>query len=397
MPSTVGVLMSSRTLRVLYSFPHPLGGPGINNTAWQQVAGLANAGTPVTVYTTSLRVPLPESVRVVQTLSFAGRRVPHRALGVRRAYAYHDRRVAHALRSEAAHHDLVHCWPGSCLSTIVAAHRLGLPVFREAPNAHTTTTFEDAARAGASVGVELPRGASHRPDARRERGEEREFATADFVLAPSDYVRQSFLDRGVPADKLLQHHYGYDDTRFTGVRSAEPRPFTAVFIGRGEPAKGLHLALRAWREAGLSTRGRLLVAGRLLPAYERYLAEDLADPSVEVLDFVDDVPGLLGRSDVLLLPSYTEGSALVTYEAMASGAVPLVSTASGAPVRDGVDGLLHEPGDVAVLAGHLRELADDPARLAALRDASLAAARTLTWRDAAARLLDCYERGLHRL
>jgi glycosyltransferase involved in cell wall biosynthesis len=76
--------------------------------------------------------------------------------------------------------------------------------------------------------------------------------------------------------------------------------------------------------------------------------------------------------------------------------VPLVSTAAGAPVRDGVDGLLHDVGDVDTLAGQLKELAADPARLAALRAAGLAGRDELTWARAGRRLADAYAEAGHR-
>ena len=48
----------------------------------------------MTVFTTSIARPLNRPVEVVETLPLAGRRISHRALGVTRAWRYHDWRVA---------------------------------------------------------------------------------------------------------------------------------------------------------------------------------------------------------------------------------------------------------------------------------------------------------------
>ena len=61
---------------------------------------------------------------------------------------------------------------------------------------------------------------------------------------------------------------------------------------------------------------------------------------------------------VMVLPSFEEGSALVTYEGRACGCVLVISDRAGAPAEDGVDALVHAAGDGAALTGHLRALAD---------------------------------------
>jgi glycosyltransferase involved in cell wall biosynthesis len=93
---------------------------------------------------------------------------------------------------------------------------------------------------------------------------------------------------------------------------------------------------------------------------------------------------------VLLLPTWTEGSALVTYEAMGAGCIPLVSNASGAPVLDGITGLLHEVGDRRQLSQQLDRLASQPSLLDNLRSNVVEAARSLTWLAAGQRLADAY-------
>jgi glycosyltransferase involved in cell wall biosynthesis len=56
----------------------------------------------------------------------------------------------------------------------------------------------------------------------------------------------------------------------------------------------------------------------------------LSHPSVRVLGHRNDVPELMRKSDILVLPSIEEGSALVAAEARGSGCALLVSEAAGA-------------------------------------------------------------------
>ena len=128
-------------------------------------------------------------------------------------------------------------------------------------------------------------------------------------------------------DRILRHQYGYTP----GTRRVEPRrvdgrpPLRAIYVGLGEPRKGLHYALRAWLDSDASRDGTFTIVGRMLPAYGDLLRDELSHPSVRVVGFSSAVGAALSASDVLLLPTIEEGSALVTYEAQGAGCVPLVS------------------------------------------------------------------------
>nr|MDT0666193.1 hypothetical protein [Micromonospora sp. DSM 115978] len=126
-------------VRVLYSFPHPLGSPGIGTTAYFQVLSLWRQAIPLTVMCSSLARPLPAGLPVVQTTAIAGRRVPARAVGVQRARAWHDAVVAGRVRRGGF--DVVHTWPGAALRTLRAANAVGAAGLREVPNTHTAHAY----------------------------------------------------------------------------------------------------------------------------------------------------------------------------------------------------------------------------------------------------------------
>jgi glycosyltransferase involved in cell wall biosynthesis len=382
-------------VRVLYSFPDEIGRSGIGTTAFNQVRELARNGVDVLLYCTSLRGALPDNVRVVQTLSIAGRRVPHRVLGIDRSYRYHDRRAASALRRMGSSLDLVHCWPRATVHTARAARRLGIPCLREVPNTHTGHAFEVVAHEVQKLGLRSHRGHSHSYDEKTLALEEQEYELADALLVPSEYSLRTFLDRGVPAEKLVLHRYGYDTERFfaspNGARRDGDRRFTAIFVGRCEPRKGLHDALRAWVDSGAADHGRFLICGSFETGYREALEPLISHPSVAVEGFVPDPSALMREADVFLLPSLEEGSALVTYEARACGCVLVVSEAAGARCEDGVECLVHRPGDVTRLTEHLRSLSQDAVLLDRLRAASLAGSGQLSWAAAGEELARIYQ------
>ena len=90
--------------------------------------------------------------------------------------------------------------------------------------------------------------------------EEAEYALADRLACPSEFVARTFRERGFREEQLARHQYGFDPAVFTpaqasGAGGAETnghQGLRVAFVGRCEPRKGLHFALRAWIESGRS-------------------------------------------------------------------------------------------------------------------------------------------------
>ena len=156
-----------------------------------------------------------------------------------------------------------------------------------------------------------------------------------------------------------------------------PHPFTALFVGRDVPEKGLDVLRLAWRTAGLE-------AARL-----------------EVVNGVgaQQVRNSYAQADVVVIPSiatrhFLEPWGLVANEAM-NQRVPIIATdavgaAAGGLVRDGRNGLVVPAGDADALATALRTLHGDPelrARLGEQGARDVAGYTHAAWADAFAKAL----------
>jgi glycosyltransferase involved in cell wall biosynthesis len=129
--------------------------------------------------------------------------------------------------------------------------------------------------------------------------------------------------------------------------AAKPAPSAVLAVagdGRFEPSFAAAVKRRAER-LGLARRVEWLG-----PLYDSVLAERLA------------------ASQVLAVPSMYEGFGIAYLEGMAFGLPAIGGTDGGASevIRDGENGFLVRPGEVAALADRLRLLADDRVRLESL-------------------------------
>lgn len=382
----------SEPIRVLFSFPHKLGGDRICLIAWQQVKGLVAAGAEVTVFAGALDGAPPAGARVRPTLARGRARLPYKLFGSKRTFALHDHVVSRRIEDLAGEIDIVHTWPLGAIRTLRSAAKLGITTVLERPNAYTPLALDLVKKECERLGIAMPPGHEHAEDAEKIRLEEEEYQLADRLLCPSAFVARTFLDQGFPAEKLARHQYGFDETVFFPDRTPRDpkRGLTMLFAGGCAPRKGLHYALEAWLQSPARRKGQFLIAGGFIPGYREKLSSMLSDSSVHVLGHRKDVPELMRDSDILVLPTIEEGSALVTSEARGSGCVLLVSEAAGAVCQHMENALVHRVGDVESLTRHLTMLDEDRELLATLRAKSLSTVHQITWAAAGRRLLDVY-------
>lgn len=212
----------------------------------------------------------------------------------------------------------------------------------------------------------------------------REYDEAEYISVPSGFVFQTFLDRGVPADRLLRIPYGAD-TRFFTPGGPPRRPFRIVAVG---------LSLRKGTPYLLEAAARLGVTGdRQAPDMEVCLAgavaPDLA-PSLRRTPARFRLLGALSHADlaalyrtasVFVLPSVEEGMALSVLEALASGLPVVVTPNTGAAdvITHGREGLIVSAGDAAALARALQDLYEDEAKRSQMAAAAAKTARAWTW------------------
>jgi glycosyltransferase involved in cell wall biosynthesis len=228
--------------------------------------------------------------------------------------------------------------------------------------------------------------------------EEAEYGAADYLLCPSDFVLTTFLNAGYSPQKLVRHQYGYDPKVYSVDKSRIQgrNGLTMLFVGGVAPRKGLHYALEAWLNSPAHKNGTFLIAGEFIEGYAEKLDMMLSHSSVRRLGHRRDVAELMRKSDILVLPSIEEGSALVTSEARGSGCVLLVSEAAGAICAHMDNALVHKVGDVNELTRQITLLDNDRSLLSRLRSSSLNSADKITWEAAGVRLLDVYRQVFSR-
>lgn len=218
-----------------------------------------------------------------------------------------------------------------------------------------------------------------------------EIELADHILVMSAFARRSFMEAGLPGDRVSVAHPGIDLSRFHPLRSDErPDPlFRVVCVGQVGLRKGQHYLLEAWRRLRLPDAELLLIGGlareapAILAPYEGLFRHIPHIANHQLRD-------VLAGSSLFVLPTIEDGFAQVVAEAQASGLPVITTKNAGAAdiVESGVTGYVLEPRDITGLVDHIRLLYEEADRRRGMATAAANAgrARVGSWADCARRM-----------
>lgn len=337
-------------MSVVYSIGAKVGGGGIGRTASYAVEGLYKQGLLAQLLCGSfVSMTIPEDM--VRSFGLASRALQKLAVYDRsRRVRYlervlYDRWAARRLPPG----NVFHVWNSYGLSSLKRAKDLGMLTSIERASSHPQ--YQDNLLRKEHLRWGIP----YRHFPRLLQRSIAELNAADCVLVPSDFVESSFLAQGFPPEKLLKIPFGVDVQIFQPLERKPSMPFRVLFVGTVGLRKGVIYLLEAWKRLGWKD-AILDLAGKVDPDFLPLLEKYRDVPGIRRYGYVRSPVGLFQQADLFAFPSLEEGSALVTYQAMACG-LPLVTTANaGSVVREGQDGFIVPVMDIETLAGRLEEL-----------------------------------------
>lgn len=381
-------------MKVVYSVATRLNGGGIGTTADQAVRGILVAGYLKRVFCSSkAATEIPGNLIFSTNSSFFERLrfLPshHRWLV---KDLVHDLVVSTTLLCSNVvtrgreKFDIFHVWNGHGLYSLPQARKMGARIVVERASSHPLTYERIMNR---ELGI---RGL--RPQSLMVINKKRlltELAEADFMAVPSEFSYQSMIESGIPAEKLVKIPFGVDSNRFRPlVEKKAQAAFEVLFAGQVGLRKGVLYLLEAWTKLNLR-EARLTIVGQPDAEIGTFLREFENDRSIRFLGYRDLLP-LYQSADLFVLPSLEEGSALVTYEALACG-LPVVTTfEAGSVVEDRQEGLIVPSRNAEALCGAIKKVYEDSVLRKALSNRARIRAQSYSWERYGQNLVDFYRR-----
>jgi glycosyltransferase involved in cell wall biosynthesis len=212
---------------------------------------------------------------------------------------------------------------------------------------------------------------------------EKEYRLADLVVANSNFVKETFVSRGVPAEKIVVVSAGCPVCRNISANAGRnKKPLVFLFVGRMSLRKGLPYLIKAWYLLKAGKKAELwLVGARELP---NIMLED-SHAGIRYFGVLSPqrLAKIYAQADVFVLPTLLEGLAYVLLEALSYG-LPIITTKEsgcGDFVQDGQNGFIVDAANADVFSGAMAWCLEHRQELRKMGELSQEKARSWTTID----------------
>ncbi len=231
-------------------------------------------------------------------------------------------------------------------------------------------------------------------------------ANANKAIALTEHMKLE-MQRIYAAGDILVIPNGIDPENFHDLSRKQSRAKLQigekeniiVFVGTLRPVKGVEYLIRAVAILNAKAQDvRLIIVG---DGEDRRDLENLVEElhMEDVVTFIgrvpnEKVPAYLVASDVFVLPSLSEGFALVNLEAMACGLPIVASEVGGLPdlIQNGENGFLVEPGNPHQIADKITLLLDNDSLREKISGKNKEKVKAYTWESVVYQLETIYQK-----
>lgn len=273
---------------------------------------------------------------------------------------------------------------GNGLSSCNYANKIGKITIVEVVNSHVE--YQENLLREEHKSLNLAWEPFHKKDKERRL---KEYDAADYILLPSEFVKQSFLAKGFLEEKLLRVPYGFTiPAQKTNNNAKVHTTFNVLYVGSISVRKGVRYLIEAFKMLEIANK-KLTIVGPM---------EQIS--GIEGLMITNDIEyaGVLKgaylekayqSADVFCLPTIEDGYGLVLGEALSYG-LPLITTTNSGGIdliSEGIEGFIVAIRDAAAIHEKLKLLSTDSELLAKMKLAATNKASSMNGWDASGIIL----------
>lgn len=384
-------------LKVLVSVSFKLAGGGIGNVAYKFVSHLAKNDLLERILATStnktdidneLIVTNPIYYYIEKIFNSLNYRIFQRYFGFSIPYAnihykLWDRYTANYIQKKC-NATVYHGW--TLRKSFIAAKKKGLLTSAEGSSSHPYTSCKLLNEEYSIFGLNIRYNNPFQDEIVKA------YYSSDIIFAASPFVKQSMIEAGIDTKKVFVVPFGVDSEVFIPDLDKSFEKIIYIFVGSIMYRKGIQYVLPAFAELNLPN-AELWVCGAVYNEIKPLVDKYRCFKNIKFLGHLDtlEYPEILRSAHVFVFPSIEEGSALVSYESMASGLPSIVTYNTGSVVRDGVDGFIVPIRDIESLKKRMKYFYDNQDKVLIMGKNARERACEYTWERHSSSRIEIYK------
>jgi glycosyltransferase involved in cell wall biosynthesis len=225
----------------------------------------------------------------------------------------------------------------------------------------------------------------------------REYQEADFIAIPSQFAKGTFLQYGIPEEKLIQIPYGVNLHHFYPIPK-DDNIFRVIHCANLSLRKGVPYLLQAFSELKMKD-AELWLIGNVTDEVRSFLSR-FASPSIKLKGQIPETElyKYMSQGSVFCLASIEEGLAMVQPMAMACG-LPVIcttNTGGGDIIREGRDGFIVPIRDVEAIKEKILYFYENPEACRTMGESARRRVQAgFSWADHAHKMIAAYQKILN--
>jgi len=214
------------------------------------------------------------------------------------------------------------------------------------------------------------------------------FLLADYLITPSEFVKQEVCKLKIIESKILKVEFGVDINHKVDLsKKINEKQIHFCFAGAINQRKGINELLDVWNDDVFGD-DYLHLCGNVNYKMQKRI-NSIKKDNIITPGFVD-IFSYLQKCDVFVFPSWMEGSSKAIYDAMSSGLPSIVTKPSGSIIRDGTDGFIIDAGDKNELFNKMIWFKENPNRIKDMGRNAKDYSKSFSWEGYARRIINIY-------
>jgi len=305
--------------KIYVANPMAYDGFGPSNTCLNICSSAAQIGYNTEIFAARSRIKTPQDCSIHSPYSNIGRFLPYRYFN-----SFLRQASERVILNTIPENSIVYAWPSLSQHVFSILKSRNCKIALEVINFHTLSEkkiIEDEMR---NEGISY----KHYVTPEKIAAQKMFLSQADVIFISSEQAKQSLINNGCNADKIVLSCYGSNVIPKNTLQKIKKdnNILDFLYVGRISLEKGIHHLLRSWEAAG--EPGRLHLYGDLDSNIAKHFSRELALPSIKLHNFSRNIGAAYQSADAFIFLSLAEGGALVPLEAAEYG-LPMVTSHNG--------------------------------------------------------------------